>query len=322
MDKKIVFSYFVTFLFLALIIVFFDVGRVAAIISSFDVFLFAVTVFLQALSYPFRAMAWKITVDHFSRVSFRESFYITCIGFLANFVLPLRIGELVRAFLLSEVKKIPKSVALSTVVLNRLVEVVILIVFFIAGLAFFPFVGPEIKNAVFFLGFFLALTFLVFIFHKKIFKALGPLGIAKVIPKKIKDTSKNLLAAGNSLASVKDTLLVIGFSLVVWIIHALVYFLIAREFGLELGVGQLLLIVSFTSLSALIPSSPGFVGTLQAAFVAIFLALGLDPEIGLSTSIIAHLGAYIAVILLGVFSSKSLGFSVWSVFSKAQKSIK
>ena len=138
------------------------------------------------------------------------------------------------------------------------------------------------------------------------------------MPQKFVNGLKNILSAGKSLSSKKNMLQVIALSCFLWVLHAFIYLLIAQGLGIQLGLAEVLLIVSFSSLSAMIPASPGFVGTFQTAFATIFVALGLNPELGLSMSIIIHLGAYASTILIGVFSANRLGVSVFEVFNKAK----
>ncbi|HEV7734034.1 MAG TPA: lysylphosphatidylglycerol synthase transmembrane domain-containing protein, partial [Candidatus Binatia bacterium] len=52
------------------------------------------------LAIGIRAQRWQVMLEPVARVSFRETFSATAIGFGATAVLPLRIGEIVRPALL------------------------------------------------------------------------------------------------------------------------------------------------------------------------------------------------------------------------------
>ncbi|GEM_PF-2548032 len=320
MDKKTVFSYLVSIAMIIAIFLFFDLRKVIDLVLNFNVFFFIAAVFLSALNFPFRAMVWKLLVDPITKISFRDSFHIINISFFANFILPLRLGEIVRAFLLSELKGISKSVALSTVIINRLIESLVLVAFFAAGMAAFPFLGKGIAEIVVAIGIVFAGVLAVFLFQNRLLGFLSGTGLQKIIPEKFKNMAKNFLVGGQSLKkSAKSNFLIVFFTVIIWLSHVLAYFIVAYGLGIQLSVPQLFLIVSFSSLSAMIPSSPGFVGTFQAAFAAIFIALGLDAETGIGMSVILHAAAFISTAGLGIFSTNRFGVSLSQTFSRAKK---
>lgn len=319
MNGKTFISYLVSLVLLLAIIVLFDVSKVAGIISSFNFFLFLFTIFLHTLQFPIRALSWRLIVKPIVHISFWQSFHITNIGFLSNFLLPLRLGEVIRAFLLSKITGISKSVALSTVIVNRIVEVLVLVVFFLIGSNSISFLPNEIKQIIFIIGIFFILFFSIFVFQKKLVSFGKKLKLDFFLPDSVKKYTKNILLGAKSLNNPKNFFLLLILSAMIWIIHVVSYFFVSNELGLSLGISELFLLVSFSSLSAMVPSSPGFVGTFQASFIAIFLALGLNPEIGLSMSVIVHAGAYISTILIGVFSSVKLDISIIELFVNIKK---
>ena len=143
------------------------------------------------------------------------------------------------------------------------------------------------------------------------------LGFDKKIPQNIKHRTKSILVAGKILKDDKARLAMIFIlTFLSWGVNILVYSVTAKLLGIELEITQVLLIIAFTSLSSLVPSAPGFIGTFQAAFVTIFVGLGLDGEAGLSMSIILHSGAYISTILLGMYSIGKLNLSMHNVLGR------
>jgi uncharacterized membrane protein YbhN (UPF0104 family) len=70
-------------------------------------------------------------------------------------------------------------------------------------------------------------------------------------------------------------------SLLIWLVDAQAINSIMRAFGVELGWAELCVVVGAASLSALLPSAPGYVGSLQMAFVVAFSLFGLPTSLGL-----------------------------------------
>ena len=72
-------------------------------------------------------------------------------------------------------------------------------------------------------------------------------------------------------------------------------------FGVKIGVAGLSLVCGLATFSTLLPSAPGYVGSLQAAFVLAFVALGLEPMLGLLSATAAQLLLFGSVTVVGVF---------------------
>lgn len=108
MGKKIILSWFLSAVLLLVVAGMVDWGSALSQISKISIpFLFASAV-VYSISFVFRAVRWKYIVSPFARISVGESFSIICVSFLANNVLPARLGELLRAYLLSKKRGLGK----------------------------------------------------------------------------------------------------------------------------------------------------------------------------------------------------------------------
>ena len=69
-----------------------------------------------------RAYRWAFMIRPVKEVPFHKLLAATCIGFMANNVLPLRLGEFVRAYSLSyQDRQVSKSASLATIFVERMV---------------------------------------------------------------------------------------------------------------------------------------------------------------------------------------------------------
>lgn len=80
------------------------------------------SVVVTLVSFALRALRWQHLLSPLKAVSFRSSLQVTMIGFMANNLLPVRMGELVFAYVMGEKENISKSASLATVVLFRLCD--------------------------------------------------------------------------------------------------------------------------------------------------------------------------------------------------------
>ncbi len=93
------------------------------------------TIILIFVSYYFRAVRWSALIAPIKRVSVFNLFSATMIGFMANSVLPARIGEIIKPVIVARKEKIKVTTSFATVVMERIFDLLSIIVF--ASLLFF-----------------------------------------------------------------------------------------------------------------------------------------------------------------------------------------
>jgi uncharacterized protein (TIRG00374 family) len=85
-----------------------------------------------------RIFRWRYIVHATSKASFRGMLSATQIGFLANFTLPMRVGEFIRAIVLARLEKIPFSKGIALCGLDRVTDIFGLMVVMGVAIAAFP----------------------------------------------------------------------------------------------------------------------------------------------------------------------------------------
>ena len=98
-------------------------------------------------SFPIRVQRWTYIVRATEWVSFRHLFSATQIGFLANFTLPARLGEVIRALVLTRLTKIPFSKTFAMVALDRVTDLFGLMAVMLIGLIAFQPTGGVVIPA-------------------------------------------------------------------------------------------------------------------------------------------------------------------------------
>jgi uncharacterized membrane protein YbhN (UPF0104 family) len=93
------------------------------------------TIILIFASYYFRAVRWSVLIAPIKKVSVLNLFSATMIGFMANSVLPARIGEIIKPVIIARKEKIKVTTSFATVVMERIFDMLSIIVF--ASLLFF-----------------------------------------------------------------------------------------------------------------------------------------------------------------------------------------
>src|SRR5437764_66741 len=91
-----------------------------------------------------RAFRWQYLLDPLGKVGFASAFRATAVGFAASTVLPARAGEVIRPYFLARSERISATGAFATVILERLLDVVTVLVLLASYVFFF---GRELGNA-------------------------------------------------------------------------------------------------------------------------------------------------------------------------------
>jgi hypothetical protein len=318
MNWKLVVSYVISILLVAAILLFVDINKVIEGVIGFGVEQFVVLMILVVISFVLRAVLWKELLGPFGKVSFSDSFHINNIGFLVNNILPLRIGEIVKAVLIGKKYSIGKVKAFSTVVVNRILEGFVLVLFFIAGMLIAPSIGSEIKNVMILPAIAFLLMLGLFVFPDVYLKISEKIvkGISPNLYEKTKNMLKDIIVGEKAFRQGwKANAAIILSTIGVWGVVAGLYYLTALRFGLNMGIGELLVITAFTSLVTIIPSAPGFIGTFQAGFIFVFLAMGFGAEEATAVSIVIQLAFLVATSILGLISLHMTGIKMQEITS-------
>jgi hypothetical protein len=225
-----------------------------------------------------RAFRWCVLLRPVGAVPVLPAFSATVIGFGASMVLPLRLGEIVRPALLARRVGIRTTAALSSVVLERLFDILLVVSCFLAvGLLYD--VPASLKRTAIVLGVGVAVGFVVLVLmvrrraqaERLIRRVLG------VLPTRVGDAlwpiADGLLHGLSGVADGPTVLLVLAYSAALWTAITATYTLsfLAMNVSLPLVKASLTTVVIVAAFVSM-PQAPGFVGTWQAGCV---LALGL-----------------------------------------------
>ena len=131
---------------------------------------------------------------------------------------------------------------------------------------------------------------------------------------------KELLVGETALKmGVKENLVVWASSFSLWTVTFFLYLFVAQALSIQVGFFEMLVILAVSSLSTIIPSAPGYIGTFEAGFLISFAAFGLDLEQAAAMAIVVHLLFLAATTVLGLFSLKELNVSFFDLTKTSSK---
>jgi uncharacterized protein (TIRG00374 family) len=257
-----------------------------------------------------RAFRWSILLRPVVRVRTVEILPVVAVGFMANNVLPLRTGEIVRSYVLADRYGVRKTSALATIAVERLFDGLTLLVFMLAATTVVSFTSElrhlTIVAFLLFSGVLLGLFILTFGggFRDRLLQlVLGPLPTP--VADRVERMAESFLSGLGVLTRKSDLAIVAGASIVAWTFEASMYWMVARGFGdafaVQLGAGGALLTTGVANLATLIPSSPGYVGPFEAGVVLVVNgALDVSRTVALSFAIVVHAALYFPITVWGL----------------------
>ena len=236
-----------------------------------------------------RALRWRLLLAPVAFVRLRRVLGYLLIGYLANNVLPARLGELVRCHYLGDREGISRTTALGTVVVERVVDIAVVVA--IAAVAILVLSVRGIVAGAVLIG--AAITALLVV-------GLGVGIAAHRIPgaARLAATADRWPRAHDLAGKLREGLSVAGrprtlaealaLSVVAWGATLLAFAAAGQAIGVELTIGQASLLASGVALAAAIPSGPASLGTYELAAVRIGQAVGVPGEAALAIAILTH----------------------------------
>ena len=271
-----------------------DLAKVAVVLGSASPAWLAVMLGTTLIDVGARAARWQILLRPIAPVPYTHVLGYTYIGYLANNVLPARLGELVRSAALGDGEGLSGTTVLGTVVVERVVDTAMVVVIAAVAVLLLS-VGGAMATAVLaglaFVGILIAILAVGIVAHRlpgadrvRAFLARWPI---------ILDLARRL---GAGLAVARHPRVIVGaiaFSVLAWSASIATFFAGARAVGIDLSIPQAALVGSGVALISIVPSGPGYVGTFEFAATRIAGGFGVDAERAFAMALLVH-----AVILL------------------------
>lgn len=312
-DKKLWIGLGISAFFLFLLFRKIDFNKLSAALGEMDFRYLWPAVLFTFVSYFFRAVRWRLLLLPMKKTFMRNLFPATIIGYMANNLLPARLGEFVRAYVLGEKESLDKSAVFATLVLDRLLDgftvlLILVTTFFTVKL---PPGMEKVQHGLVVGGYVtLALYVLVIAFlvllKKQTVRTLDITGrILRPLPARVSEKFIPLLGSFiNGLrlsARPVDIFLLMLSSIVIWTFAVWPVDLLLRSFGIDLPVTASMFIMVFLVFAVMVPASPGYVGTYHAACVYGLMAFNVQMEKALSVALIIHGVNFFPVTLLGFY---------------------
>lgn len=266
-----------------------------------------------------RAIRWRVLLRPIGQPRMRSIVAANNIGFMANFILPLRAGEVIRPVLLSRRENIPLGGVLATNLIERIFDMfTILLLFGVCAVAL-P-ISEQVRTwglrlvvlAVLIAG------GVVFIRWQERLATRLLDWVAGFLPHKIGDGLKHFFAGFVQALRVLDSpaafFAITAWSIVTWLVVSFIFGFGIWMFDLPapFPLGQIC-VAALVAIAVSAPSAPGFIGAFQLGCQISLGLFGVEESRAFAYGIALHVTQFVAVIGAGLYSLAREGISLKQV---------
>jgi len=260
-----------------------DFASVGAILRTAVPAWILATVLLQVVDVLFRTARWQQLVAPIKWIRFTSMLAYLLVGYLANNILPARLGELVRSHYLGDREAVSRASALGTVVVERVVDTAVVVT--IGAIAIFVLHVRGVVASAVLVG--LAVTGLLVV------------GLAIGIVAHRLPGADRIIAMAERRPRIAAA----------WAASLLAVATAGQALRIELTIGEAALLSAGVALATAIPSGPGYLGTFELAFVTIGTAIGLSKDEALALGLLVHVTILVLTSVGGAIAFLRLGWN-------------
>ena len=312
-DLKFWFGIIVSLFFMALLLAKIDFRLLVGALKSADYRYVFLAVCFTFFSYFLRAVRWRYLLISEKTIPLSSLYPATIIGYMANNLLPARLGEFVRAYTLARREKLETPAVFASLVIDRLFDgftvlLLLLITLFTLKLP----AGMEdaalalrTGGAVMFTLYCCVVMFL-FLLKRKTMRTLAVVGyILRPFPKRISENLIPLL--GSFIGGIRLSLrwghfaALVATSAAIWLFCVLPVDMTLRSFHINLPLSASIFILIMLVFAVMVPASPGFIGTYHYACYKGLSVFAVPETTSVSIALIMHGTGFFPVIVAGLY---------------------
>jgi hypothetical protein len=319
--RRIILGLVISAISLAVVFYFADFRRLGEALSQANYRLVALALAMSFGWLAVRGMLWRTLLQN--KATFGQCFFTECEGYLVNNLLPIRLGELARAFLMGRKANLGFWEVFSTILIERILDLA-MAAFLVLGTLPFVMGAPWARQAALGAGILvvLALVGLYLLARYRNWAMSVFEKLAARWPFLDRQVSSRLNAFLNGLTVLTNGSLFLRAVLLEvlnWLIALLQYYVLLLAFVPQAKLLWAAFGLGAAAFGNAVPSSPGAVGVLELALVGALSVFGVDPSVALAFALTAHVINYLSTGIPGAYALVRDGESLTGLYSRARK---
>ncbi len=281
------------------------VSQVAAAFSDVNFWLVGLAFAVSAITLLAKAYRWRLLFSQ-DPPPLQRSFSIQTIGIFINSILPARLGDLLRAYMMGEERSLSKMYVLGTIGVEKVFDLIFLVfsIFLLLPQVVFPtwVSRPSEYTAV-------LVAVLIIIGSVIAWKREGFLQLFErfsiLLPRRWRGwalrQTRNLLASLESVRNTRQLFWILLWTVIIWVLGFGTNWLVFIALDLPLSFLPAIFLLVVLQVGVAVPSSPGRIGVFHYITVLALSVFSIDKGPALSCGIILHLAVYVPLTLIGAF---------------------
>lgn len=280
-------------------------------------------------AYVLKAIRWKLLLIPVKRgIQVSNTFWSTALGAMVNTLIPIRIGEFAKAYVLGEKERTGFAPAFSSIIVERTLDLIGLLTI---GIVTMLIVSTQTSLDQLVANIFTAVALLIaailtviVVGTKKedaiikiVIQVTSKIPFVKKYAAKIADFASSLIKGLQGLSQNPKTLIInLSLTWAAWLVHTSAIYFAFMAFNYPISFVASTLGGTLMSLTHILPATPGYVGSYEAFWVLIFTMLGVkEREMLMAIGLTSHIVGALPVIAVGCISVIWLGVSFEEIFS-------
>jgi glycosyltransferase 2 family protein len=252
-----------------------------------------------------RAQRWRLFLKPLGVPHLRVLFAATNIGFMANMLLPLRIGEVVRPVIVNRREGLPLSGLLATVLLERIFDMFTILLLFGVSVLLVPVSARAMTWGGMLTGLALGVAACIGLLRWQEALALRLIRrLCDLLPdaagEGVFGFANGFVGALETIGSPADFARAFAWSLFLWLVIGSVNALALLAF--HLPVSSALIVTAIVAIAVSVPSAPGYVGSFQLGCVVALQIYSVSRSEALAFSLVLHVTQFVATVAAGLYS--------------------
>jgi uncharacterized protein (TIRG00374 family) len=299
-------------------------------IGSMHVAPMIVAVIIVTLLFPLKIFRWRLLLrqpdgEHVSPLAM---WHAIAMGFMANNILPLRIGEVVRTFAVSRLGNVGLGAALSSIAVERIFDGLTLVALlalalFLADIPADVTLGSvSLTHAASVAGALaagaLAAAIAVVVFPRAAERLVAALIPNNRLSARLIAILEDLQQGMQALRSPARVASVVAWSAALWFTNGVAFYVAFQAFDIPVDMAGALLVLGVLALGVAAPSAPGFVGVFEAAILLVLGRLyGVTDDVAVAYALTFHAITFLPITLLGLWSVARTGLGLRGLRAEA-----
>ncbi|MBA2631636.1 MAG: flippase-like domain-containing protein [Chloroflexi bacterium] len=287
----------------------FDWGEVARLIGQANPGFLLLAFIAYYATFPLRGFRWRYVLARSGMsVGFRDATEILFLSWFVNCLVPAKLGDLYRAYLLRGNFGASLSRTVGTVFIERVADIIVIATLALSA-GYWSFRGrsrPEI-DTLFVIGFAVAAALIVLVV---VLRLLGG-HVGRWLPARVGTLWDRFHEGSIGSLTVRSVPVILVLTIGIWVLEGARLYFVIRALGLPevgLGISSSIFVALSAALLTAIPLTPAGFGFVEAGIIGVLFLYGVPEEPAAAVALVDRGLTILTVILLGgmlyAFSAK------------------